>query len=185
MFYTYDRARGGTLLVDEVYRLVPVDAPRDFGPEAVDTLMAAMEGEPHTTTDRPAIILAGYPGSMGRVTSSNPGLARRITDRFVFPDYSVGELVEIVQKMAHADGYRVACTSAEIEEKVASLVSAEVLANHNAGYSARLFADAKKQANNRLAEDIILQDVEPSTELLTTLNLDDFTKAIDFVQSQI
>lgn len=46
------KASGGTLLVDESYRLVPIDSTRDFGPEALDTFMTVLEGGPSTDTNR-------------------------------------------------------------------------------------------------------------------------------------
>ena len=76
-----DDDREGTLFVDEVYRLVPPDSSRDFGTEALDTLISSLEGGSQTETDRPAIILAGYREAMETVISWNRCLARRITDR--------------------------------------------------------------------------------------------------------
>ena len=58
------RARGATLLVDEAYQLTPEDSPRDFGPEAVETIMKTIEGDSLTTDDRPAYTFAGYPQEM-------------------------------------------------------------------------------------------------------------------------
>jgi len=51
-----DKARGGTLLIDEAYQLMPPESPRDFGLEALETIMASIEGEQETLTDRPAYI---------------------------------------------------------------------------------------------------------------------------------
>ena len=76
-----DDDREGTLFVDEVYRLVPPGSTRDFGIEAMDTLMSSIEGGSQTETDRPAMILAGYREAMETVISCNRGLARRMTDR--------------------------------------------------------------------------------------------------------
>ena len=52
-------AAGGTLLIDDAYRLVPQDSRRDFGPEAMDTIMATIEESSATTSERPAFIFAG------------------------------------------------------------------------------------------------------------------------------
>ena len=61
--------------MDEAYRLVPEDVGRDFGPEALETLMRAMSGGSETATNSPSIILAGYIVPMDRVINANPGLA--------------------------------------------------------------------------------------------------------------
>jgi hypothetical protein len=37
-------AHGCTMLLDEAYQLMPLDASRDFGGEAIDTLMGTIEG---------------------------------------------------------------------------------------------------------------------------------------------
>ena len=40
-----NKARGGTMLIDEAYQLVPPDSTKDFGPEAVDAIMQTIEVE--------------------------------------------------------------------------------------------------------------------------------------------
>ena len=55
-----DSARGGTLLIDEAYQLMPVDSPRDVGIEAIETIMGTIEGYANITSDMPAYIFAGY-----------------------------------------------------------------------------------------------------------------------------
>ena len=122
-------ARGSTLFVDEVYRLVPPDSTRDFGIEAKNTLMGCIEGGSQTETDRPAIIMAGYRESMERVISCNRGLARRITDRFVFVYYSVQELVQIIHIMARKNNFIIhdECTSTKLEEAILTALNREVL----------------------------------------------------------
>jgi len=73
-------ARGATLLVDEAYQLIPRDGSgRDFGYEAVETLMGCIEGSESTEDDRPCLIFAGYPEDMKRFINSNSGLRRRVT----------------------------------------------------------------------------------------------------------
>ena len=65
-----EKAWGGTLFVDEAYRLA-LSTQRDFGPEAVETSMSVIEGGPETTSDRPAFIFAGYPALMEQFISIN------------------------------------------------------------------------------------------------------------------
>ena len=177
-------ARGATLLIDEVYRLAPVDSQRDFGPEALDTLMSVMEGGPNTTSDRPAIIMAGYPESTKRVLDVNPGLARRITDKFHFPDYTIEELVKIMMSMAEKDKFLVDADISEIETAITNSVMADILAKHNAGFSARVFSTAKMEADKRMSE-LIMQDQEPSDESLQTICTVDFLNAVQAVKASL
>ena len=179
-------ARGGTLFVDEVYRLVPPDSTRDFGPQAKNTLMGCIEGGPQTETDRPAIIMAGYPESMERVISCNRGLARRITDRFVFADYSVPELVQIIHVMARKNNFIIhdECTSTKLEEAILASIKTDVMSNLNATVSERIYNAAKDQLKNRLVL-LILEDNEPDRSALMTLRLSDFLGAISIVGADL
>nr|WP_221301979.1 AAA family ATPase [Texcoconibacillus texcoconensis] len=89
------KAAGGILFIDEAYSLAR-GGEKDFGKEAIDTLVKGME-------DRHAdfvLILAGYPKEMDRFLSLNPGLPSRFPFHISFPNYSVVELVQIAEQMA-------------------------------------------------------------------------------------
>jgi Holliday junction resolvasome RuvABC ATP-dependent DNA helicase subunit len=96
-------ALGGVLLVDEAYALARGDE-RDFGQEAIDTLVKLMEDH----RDDFVVIAAGYPEEMGDFVESNPGLRSRFPKTIAFPDYSTDELVGIFVSMAEKSAYR--CT---------------------------------------------------------------------------
>lgn len=88
------KALGGILFIDEAYSLAR-GGEKDFGKEAVDTLVKAMEDYKH----RFILILAGYPLEMEHFLLSNPGLPSRFPLQISFPDYTVDELMKIADTM--------------------------------------------------------------------------------------
>ena len=98
-----EKARGGILFIDEAYSLTSVEGSNDFGHEAIETLITAMEKYREDTI----FIFAGYTREMDRFIESNPGIRSRIGYTFYFEDYTVDELMEIFdQSMADA-GFKV------------------------------------------------------------------------------
>ncbi|MEW6031440.1 MAG: AAA family ATPase [Bacillota bacterium] len=88
------RALGGILFVDEGYSLAR-GGDKDFGKEAIDTLVKAMEDH----KDELVVILAGYRNEMQQFIESNPGLKSRFPIQIDFPDFSLEELMEIADRM--------------------------------------------------------------------------------------
>ncbi|WP_306329786.1 right-handed parallel beta-helix repeat-containing protein [Streptomyces venezuelae] len=100
----FDRARGGVLFVDEAYALSPEDSGRDFGREAIDTLVKLMEDH----RDAVVVIVAGYTAEMERFLTVNPGVASRFSRTITFGDYHPDELLRIVGQQADEHEYRLA-----------------------------------------------------------------------------
>jgi SpoVK/Ycf46/Vps4 family AAA+-type ATPase len=95
-------AMGGVLFIDEAYSLVSRRGENDFGYEAVDTLLKAMEDH----RDELIVIVAGYPDKMEEFLESNPGLQSRFNKYINFDDYSPEELLAIFNKMCEKNGYK-------------------------------------------------------------------------------
>lgn len=86
-----DKAMGGILFIDEAYALTHGKGENDFGQEAVDTILKAMEDH----RDNFIVIVAGYPDLMKEFISSNPGLKSRFNQYINFEDYTPEQLEEI------------------------------------------------------------------------------------------
>ncbi|MGW1500256.1 right-handed parallel beta-helix repeat-containing protein [Streptomyces mirabilis] len=100
----FDRARGGVLFIDEAYALSPEDSGRDFGREAIDTLVKLMEDH----RDAVVVIVAGYTAEMERFLTVNPGVASRFSRTITFSDYVPEELLRIVEQQAEEHEYSLA-----------------------------------------------------------------------------
>lgn len=100
----FERARSGVLFIDEAYALSPEDSGRDFGKEAIDTLVKLMEDH----RDAVVVIVAGYTAEMERFLTVNPGVASRFSRTITFDDYVPDELLRIVEQQAEEHEYRLA-----------------------------------------------------------------------------
>lgn len=88
------KALGGVLFIDEAYSLAR-GGEKDFGKEAIDTLVKHMEDEKNQFI----LILAGYPEEIDYFLLTNPGLPSRFPISITFPDYSLDQLMEIAELM--------------------------------------------------------------------------------------
>ncbi|HLR42334.1 MAG TPA: AAA family ATPase [Pseudogracilibacillus sp.] len=93
-------ALGGVLFIDEAYALAR-GGHKDFGREAIDTLVKMAEDHRHDCI----VILAGYPDEMDYFLLQNPGLRSRFPFQLNFPNYSVDQLVDIAKLMVQERDY--------------------------------------------------------------------------------
>ena len=91
-------ALGGILFIDEAYTLNKEG--KDFGQEATDTILKAMEDH----RDNLIVIVAGYSNLMDDFIESNPGLKSRFTSYIHFPDYNADELKSMLRGMCQKNG---------------------------------------------------------------------------------
>lgn len=94
------KALGGVLFIDEAYSLSS-GGENDFGREAIETILKAMEDH----RDDLIVIVAGYTGPMQDFLNSNPGLESRFNKYFYFPDYTGEELLAIFKSQCKKNSY--------------------------------------------------------------------------------
>ncbi len=96
------KAMGGVLFIDEAYSLnSPTE--KDYGPEAISTLIKEMEDN----YEKFVVIFAGYPKEMDDFLSMNPGLKDRVQFKIDFPDYQENELVDIFKCFCIENEYNI------------------------------------------------------------------------------
>ncbi len=89
-------AYGSVLFIDEAYSLFRGDDnDRDFGREALDTLIAEMENH---RTDL-VVIMAGYTDDINKMMKGNAGLASRMPYTIEFPNFDRDQLYRIFLSM--------------------------------------------------------------------------------------
>jgi hypothetical protein len=95
------KALGGVLFIDEAYSLNV--AGRDFGDEAIETLLMYMEEHRGDIV----VVVAGYPTEMEKFLDANTGLRSRFGTTINFEDLSVEELMETFDGLLLAQQYEV------------------------------------------------------------------------------
>jgi stage V sporulation protein K len=106
-------AMDGVLFIDEAYSLTR-SAHNDFGIEAIDTIVKAMEDK----RQKLVIILAGYPNEMDQFLKSNPGLHSRLKNQIDFHDYTVDEMLEISSLMLKQKQFQMTQGAKEILRRI-------------------------------------------------------------------
>ena len=154
-------ALGGVLFIDEAYSLA-MGGENDFGREAIDTILKAMEDH----RDDLVVIVAGYDGPMEKFLTSNPGLESRFNKYFYFPDYTGEQLMAIFQSQCKRNGYTL---SPESEEKAKAMfreMYEQRDENFGNGRAVRnLFEDMVMRQSNRVA----VMDAPTKEDLMTFL----------------
>lgn len=151
-----EKAMGGVLFVDEAYALNG-KSENDFGQEAIDTLLKAMEDH----RDDLVVIVAGYDKLMDAFIHSNPGLESRFNRYLHFADYTTDEMMKIFQMQCKKGCYEL---SGEAESMVRDFIAEEngdPETFGNARGVRNLFEQVLVAQNNRLAamENVTREDL--------------------------
>jgi probable Rubsico expression protein CbbX len=150
------RAMGGVLFIDEAYYLYRPENERDYGQEAIEILLQAMENQREDLV----VILAGYPNRMETFFRSNPGMSSRVAHHIDFPDYRPDELMAIADKMLHARNYSLGEGARDALSRYVALRSGQphfanarsvrnALDRARLRQASRLFADSDRELSAR------------------------------------
>ena len=107
-------AMGGILFIDEAYTLNKEGGQGDFGQEAIDTILKAMEDNRKDLV----VIVAGYTDLMKKFVESNPGLKSRFNKYMEFPDYTADELIQIWEMNCRKYNYTFSLEAKEMIEDI-------------------------------------------------------------------
>ena len=140
-----EKAMGGVLFIDEAYALNG-RSENDFGQEAIDTILKAMEDH----RDDLVVIVAGYTDLMDRFIHSNPGLESRFNRFLLFDDYTTDEMVEIFRMQCKKGCYQL---TEEAQPLIRDYIAEESADDSfgNARGVRNLFEHVLVAQNNRLA----------------------------------
>ena len=170
------KAMGGVLFIDEAYYLYRPENERDYGQEAIEILLQIMENQ----RDDLVVILAGYKDRMDTFFQSNPGMSSRIAHHIDFPDYAVGELMQISQKMLGDQNYSFGSGAAKVfEDYLALRIAQPHFANARSARNA--LERARLRQASRLFED---RDRVLTVDDLTTIEERDIRASRVFLEAK-
>ena len=141
-----EKAMGGVLFIDEAYTLTNRGG-QDYGQEAVDTLLKAMEDH----RDDLIVIVAGYIELMQEFIHSNPGLESRFNRFLDFPDYTVEEMTAIYEMRCEKSGYKLSEDGKSSLKTLLRLYSLDPKGFGNARGVRNLFEKTVSAQANRLS----------------------------------
>ena len=165
------KALGGILFIDEAYSLAR-GGEKDFGREAIDVLVKAMEDYKNDFI----LILAGYRQEMNDFMTSNSGLESRFPLHIDFPDYSSDELLEITMLMYGKRQYSTTNDACALLKKNLGYITVNYAGAHgNARTVRNLVESSLRMQALRLVNSF--SEVQISSEDLQTINSFDIQKA--------
>ena len=141
-----EKAMGGVLFIDEAYALNG-KSENDFGQEAIDTILKAMEDH----RDDLVVIVAGYTELMDRFIHSNPGLESRFNRFLMFEDYTPEQMVAIFKMQCKKGCYVLAQGTEELVRDFIAEESADDSFGNARGVR-NLLEHILVAQNNRLAK---------------------------------
>lgn len=150
-----EKSLGGILFIDEAYSLAR-GGEKDFGKEAIDTLVAHMEN----FREDFILILAGYPYEMDNFLTLNPGLESRFPFCLDFDDFTIDQLMKIAIHMLNEREYELTLDAdVKLRHHLIEQKQKEYYNFSNARYVRNLIEEAiRKQSIRLLTENTFSND---------------------------
>ena len=154
-------ALGGVLFIDEAYALNG-GSENDFGQEAIDTVLKAMEDH----RDDLVVIVAGYDELMEKFIHSNPGLESRFNRYLHFDDYTLDEMLNIFKMQCKKGCYTLSPNAEQDVKDFIADENADGISFGNARGVRNIFEQILTEQANRLAamEDLTKDDLMTITK---------------------
>lgn len=164
------KAMGGVLFIDEAYSLAQ-GGDNDYGREAIDTLLKAMEDKRKDLV----VIVAGYPEPMEKFLNANPGLRSRFNKFLYFQDYTAEELRHIFEGLCTQSGVTL---DPDAGDYVQSFFEKRIASHPQNFANAREVRNYFEQALGRQA-DRIVADGKVTDDELARVTLEDVVSGSD------
>ncbi len=159
------QAYGGVLFIDEAYALTNTKSASDFGKEAIDTLLKAMEDK----RDDLVVIVAGYENLMANFIDSNPGLRSRFKNFIQFDDYNGKEMFHIFLGLCNKNQYTLSDRASQALETYFKVLYEKRNKNFGNGRDVRnVFENVITRQSKRVA-----RMSNPSVEEIATIKVED------------
>lgn len=169
-----DEALGGILFVDEAYTLCVGKGEGDFGQEAVDTLLKAMEDHREDLV----VIVAGYPDLMDEFLNSNPGLKSRFNKFIFFEDYTPEEQLDILKSMCKKQDYEL---TKEAQDRVYKWMEERYQNRPENFANARDVRNFLEKVISKQASRVV-KIKKPSKKALASIELEDVNTTLESMQ---
>lgn len=153
-------AMGGVLFIDEAYALTQYASEWDFGPEAISTIIKAMEDD----RSRFVVIAAGYTDEMSKFLASNTGFKSRFSSIIEFDPFKADELVRVFDKLCKDHAYKLTDNARDLLQ---STLKKQLSGGQLSISNARGVRDLFEKTIRKQAKRIVTEKINDDEELIT------------------
>lgn len=176
-----DESIGGVLFIDEAYALTKSGNGSDFGGEAIEVILKAMEDR----RGKFSLITAGYTHEMINFLDSNPGLKSRFDNTIEFDDFDPDDLIEIAINMLNERNVKIDNKAKEHLIKLFAFHHANKDRFFgNARFVRKIIDESVKNIYIRLSDLPQDQRTDDMMHLLTLKDVEEFTPSKDILKKR-